>query len=118
MAATIGFPDRGALVTALDGLEKYRDRLRLPSPAYRALLEATVAEGGASGHVVNCFAVRRGYLTTDPRGGVLNCLPHDYVDRGGDQHKVPWRDGVCRYISEECICLIGHFHMELFNDSD
>ena len=109
--------DHSALAAALDGLDDYSDQLLLPSPTYRELLEATVVEGGASGYVANCFAMK-GYLTTDPRGSVLGCMPHDYVHRTGDQHKVPWRDGVCPYLSEECTCLIGHFYTEMFNESD
>ena len=109
--------DQVELAAALDRLETYRDLLRLPPKAYRTLLEVIVSEGGASGHVVNCFAAT-GYLTTDPRGAVLHCLPHDYIGTASDEHDVPWSDGVCRYLSEECICLIGHFHTELFHDSD
>ncbi len=109
--------DHVALAAALDGLEAYRDLLRLPPTAYRTLLEATVKEDGASGHVVNCFATT-GYLTTDPRGAVLRCQPHDFKGTVSDKYGVPWSDGVCRYLSEECICLIGHFHTELFNASE
>ncbi len=109
--------DQGALTAALDVLDQYRDRLQLPPPAYRSLVEATVAAGGARGYVANCFAMQ-GYLTTDPRGGVLRCLPHDYLERGGDPHDVPWRDGVCHYLSEECTCLMGYFHTDLFDGLD
>lgn len=111
----LGPEDVQRLREALDNLDGYRHNLRLPHSSYRAIVEATVAEGGASGHVVDCFGID-GYLTTDPRGGILRCLPHEFVTAGGESLDVPWRDGVCPFLSEECMCLMGHFHTDLFDE--
>jgi len=109
--------DHSALSVAPDSLDDFSSQLSLPSPTYRELLEVEVLEGGASGYVANCFS-KKGYLTTDPRGNMFGCGPHDYVRQKEDQHVVLRRDGVCPYLSEECTRLIGHFYTEIFNESD
>lgn len=109
--------DCETLSNELDTLENTHASLQLPSPSYRALLEATVEEGGASGKVINCFAMN-GYLTTDPRGDVLPCQPHGFINGQNKPGDTPWSNGVCHYLSEECTCLMGHFHSDLIDDTN
>lgn len=105
---------------AMDQLRRRKFLLRIPAEPYLQLLEAIVANDGARGMVRNCFA-QSGYFSVDPHGNINLCLPHALIEGAGTVEvstsilgKVCGGD-ICRYFSEECSCLMGHYFTDLFD---
>ena len=105
---------------SLNQLRQKKHSLRIPNESYLHLLECIVSNGGMEGEVHGCFAKTQ-YLSVDPCGNINTCLPHKLLNADGSKtkkyqtRKKVWDGNVCRYFSEECSCLMGHYFTEILD---